>query len=457
MFYSLHHLFLTDYGFYVVLFSLEGMLNNQAKCLEGLRFWVNALSLHAPSAPIVIVGSFLDVLGSLSVDDRAARLRSISDVLSSHLGGIERCRLKRNEAQGLLFYPLNNVTMDGIGPIRDVIESTTRRQTFVKSLVSLKWTKLLDTLMKEKRESWVSLSSVEREGATLGITSSEEIQRMLTLFHDMGLILHFSGNETLNNLVILDPQWLIDMICKVIRDPVVHNVNVADELAKDKQLLVTEGLASRDILDYFWGTEHCKFMLEVMKMTLLLSEYPFDNADTGTQRLVLIPSIISREKPFVQAEVYHPKRLLIKVSFRPNEMPTGVFHRLFCMLVEHSTMRPVIYKNACIITFDGQAQVEMNEVKQDNCLLISLDREEVAQKLFRVLSAMLRKLNAEIMKNRLSWEFWLRAPNSKDFVPYQEARDATLAPWFGCAKEENLHTEVTMDTVLQRLGGFDDI
>lgn len=436
---------------------MEGLLNDKDKCLQGLRFWVNALSLHAPSAPMILVGSFFDVLSSFSVDDRAARLKFMNDLLAAEVDGIQGCRLKTNDAQGLSFFPLNNVTMEGIGPIRDVIEDTTRRQTFVKSLVSLKWTKLLDSLMKEKRESWVSLATVEREGAALSITSSEEIQRMLTLFHNMGLILHFSGNETLNNVVILEPQWLIDMLCKVIRDPVVHNVDVAEELTKDKELLVTEGLASRDILDYFWGTQHCKFMLEVMKMTLLLSEYPFADADTGSQRLVLIPSIVTREKPFVREKVYDPTLFLIKISFLRNKMPTGVFHRLFCMMVEHSTMRPVIYSNACSITFDGQARVEMTEDKAEHCIVVGLDREEIAEKLLRVLSAMLRKLNAEIMKDRLSWEFWLKSPSTNEFLPYQKAREATMAPWFGCAKEENLHSAVTMDTVLQRLGGFDDI
>ena len=42
---------------------------------------------------------------------------------------------------------------------------------------------------------------------------------MLNLYHDLGTIIHFWGDkesESLRNIVILDPQWLIDVFRKVI-------------------------------------------------------------------------------------------------------------------------------------------------------------------------------------------------------------------------------------------------
>ena len=40
---------------------------------------------------------------------------------------------------------------------------------------------------------------------------------MLQFYHDLGVIIHFGDrSENLNNLVILDPRWLIDVFKKVI-------------------------------------------------------------------------------------------------------------------------------------------------------------------------------------------------------------------------------------------------
>ena len=52
------------------------------------------------------------------------------------------------------------------------------------------------------------------------LISDEELTTMLTFYHDLGSIIYFgklsNENSTLNNIVILDPQWLIDVFKKVI-------------------------------------------------------------------------------------------------------------------------------------------------------------------------------------------------------------------------------------------------
>ena len=40
---------------------------------------------------------------------------------------------------------------------------------------------------------------------------------LLHFYHDMGVIIYFGDrSENLKNLVILDPQWLVDVFRKVI-------------------------------------------------------------------------------------------------------------------------------------------------------------------------------------------------------------------------------------------------
>ena len=47
---------------------------------------------------------------------------------------------------------------------------------------------------------------------------------MLTFYHDLGRIIYFGSlskdKSALNDIVILDPQWLVDVFKQVIRLPV---------------------------------------------------------------------------------------------------------------------------------------------------------------------------------------------------------------------------------------------
>ena len=58
VFYTLHHLFLTRYGIYLLVFDIRKMMDQVNETLEFMRFWINSVSLHAPDAKMVVVGTF---------------------------------------------------------------------------------------------------------------------------------------------------------------------------------------------------------------------------------------------------------------------------------------------------------------------------------------------------------------------------------------------------------------
>lgn len=62
VFYALHHLFLTQYGVYVLVFDMREMIKDKKNALSYVTFWLNSIKLHADGAPILMVGTFLDML-----------------------------------------------------------------------------------------------------------------------------------------------------------------------------------------------------------------------------------------------------------------------------------------------------------------------------------------------------------------------------------------------------------
>ena len=56
---------------------------------------------------------------------------------------------------------------------------------------------------------------------TAPLQIDEDLQTMLTFYHDLGRIIYFGSlskdKSALNDIVILDPQWLVDVFKQVIR------------------------------------------------------------------------------------------------------------------------------------------------------------------------------------------------------------------------------------------------
>ena len=60
VFHNLHHLFLSRYSVYLVVFKMPHMLKDPQRAAEMIRYWLNSLALHAKGAPILLVGTHKD-------------------------------------------------------------------------------------------------------------------------------------------------------------------------------------------------------------------------------------------------------------------------------------------------------------------------------------------------------------------------------------------------------------
>ncbi|KAK3235747.1 hypothetical protein CYMTET_54068 [Cymbomonas tetramitiformis] len=91
---------------------------------------------------------------------------------------------------------------------------------------------------------------------------TEEVRTMLKLFHRLGVVLYFDEIPALQGLVILDPQWLIDVVCAVARDfDVLHPRRCDDRLTHHPELqdawqrLKERGVLHSGLLEILWSLE----------------------------------------------------------------------------------------------------------------------------------------------------------------------------------------------------------
>ena len=246
IFYTLHHLFVSRFGVYVVVFNMEWLWDDPSnkrkkvdESLSFLRFWLNSVFVHAQSplgyegremAPIILVGTHKDVVSD-PVDHSG-----IHDILCSQLEGSPawnhvvqfkggETREGRNRG-GLCFFPVACKRQRGVQDavlqqLRVCIHEQISAEQYVKCMVPLEWIRVMDRLQQVK-DKFASFDSVARIAQECGVPSvpglslEDELVLLLKLLSEYGLLMHHS-EPSLRNLVILDPfAFLVDPASRVI-------------------------------------------------------------------------------------------------------------------------------------------------------------------------------------------------------------------------------------------------
>ena len=454
VFYTMHHLFLTQYGVYVLVFSLVDFLNDEAKCLENVNFWLLSVQIHAPKAPIVIVGTFLDALGERT----NLKLKTINNCLFSAIGN-RFSQVVHNEKENLLFFPLNNKDSIGIDNVRVAIEKVTSCQEYVNRLVPIKWMHFLDAILKDKNCNFISLDLARDIASQHGVISSDEVDEMLHMFHELGLIVHLRSTEALRNMVTINPQWLIDQITKVIRDHSIHKFDfdseiVERELGADINNLITHGLATKDLLDYLWPKNHVDYLLDLMRETLLISDWSFGKE---SKNLYLVPSL--KDRPQGQSPDGSDRGSLkgkkCIIDFSATLLPVGIFQRLVALLVAYSgrldgAQEPTLGYKDCRIWLGRESSLRLLECKEK--IIMVVEDEKILPNALSVLLSMLRKLNEGTLKARLKWKLFLEVDGK--CLPYEEAKANVVKPWFEREEKYDPDADVTKKNPKVDLNGF---
>ena len=220
VFYDLHHLFLTRQAFYLVVFSMDKFFRDETsehEVMGFLLFWLRSLKMHAPSAPIALVGTHKDVV------DAEESHRFIHEKIVCALADNTKKRhfllspVIYNE--DLCFFPVDNAT--NVDPtlrgLKDAIRKAVLKEDYVSEETPIKWLKLVSALESVKKP-WLTLSEVaELAASEAGILEEETLEKALTKFYEIGLLLWWDTPE-LRSRVILDPQYLVNDISKIIRN-----------------------------------------------------------------------------------------------------------------------------------------------------------------------------------------------------------------------------------------------
>lgn len=218
VFNTLHHLFLTKNGVYVIVFNMEEFISNDTETrrnsLNTIKFWLNSIVLHTYdhsnrcTSPWVLVGTRADRVTSLA--QYTAISTTLYEHFNKHLGW--KSLLTNDRGMGsrgscmLWFYPVDNTIGRDSIVVQDLMvamESAIKQSPYSHQHCPLGWFRAVD-VMKATKKTCITLAEAELIASTCDITNDTEIMNFLTFLHEMGVIM-WHDEPGLRDAIVLDP------------------------------------------------------------------------------------------------------------------------------------------------------------------------------------------------------------------------------------------------------------
>ena len=185
------------------------------------------------------------------------------------------------------------------------------------------------------------------------IYDHQEFVTVLDFLHDQRIIIHFDDTDELNELVVLDPQWLIDVFKAVIT---VKRFDHIESGFMDLWLkLENDGILEEKLLKHMWGSlakEHHTFesLIAIMENFSLLCSWSL--SDEPFSKKYLVPSMLKYYPTEEFTKLITSARLpSLFVKFESGQSPSNLFPRLVVQFLQWgrkefwSTKNPRLFKN----------------------------------------------------------------------------------------------------------------
>ena len=137
--------------------------------------------------------------------------------------------------------------------ITDITQSNLKKDTPLSWIL---FRKLLQLFPQTSRNSIINIISVHdvHDIASLAKVQSSDVEAVLGFYHELGVLLYYPNIKGLEQKVILNPQWFVECLGKVLALP-----GAADERYEDKaewELFRTKGILVQRLYTYVWRECH---------------------------------------------------------------------------------------------------------------------------------------------------------------------------------------------------------
>ena len=246
----------------------------------------------------------------------------------------------------------------GVIKLREKVLSFAKKLPQVNEAIPLKWLKYENVLHLLSKEgyNWVPIEKARQIAAEeCGICDDNQFRTLLNFLHDQRVLIHFTESPALENVVILSPQWLIDVFKKVITFKGWEDVE--DDFKELWRNLEDHGILAEKLLDHTWkhlfvNQENClKSLIAIMERFSLLCGWPSEEST----KQYLVPSMLRSPPTSDVLELLASAPIpSLFVRFESRRVPPGLFSRLIVLFHVwaqkrwKSPIKPLLFNNLAL-------------------------------------------------------------------------------------------------------------
>ena len=402
VYYTTHPIFLTPRAIYLLAYDLSKNPHDKAQPVprqgrfqefadscglefnsDYLDFWVSSVASLASQGKTDQVSSESEVLPDklpaiflvCTHADELRKSQRCPKTLTNELYGSLRNKPYRRHLRGMFVVDNTKSGSEseclGVKHLREKLQTVAKQLPQMKEPIPIRWLNYERNLQaKRKLKEWIDIHEAKRIASEeCNVVDDEEFRAVLNFLHDKRILIHFSDTPALDKLVVLNPQWLVDVFKMVITIPPYESEeNEFEELWCKLQ---TEGILEEELLHHVWeklsfDKETTEHLLEIMEKFSLLCSWPPSEASGGKQ--YLMPSMLTTYPPedimrLVEAASAQIPPLF--VQFESGVVPPGLFPRLVLLFLQWgkenrlNPAKPLLYHNfaRCFISEDTSQSV----------------------------------------------------------------------------------------------------
>ena len=310
--------------------------------------------------PVVLVGTHADLVRNPSKE-----MKSVKEIICSMA---HPATLHHISKESFLIDNTNPNREDDpqIVSLRTKLLNLSRKMPHISKVIPMQWLRVeqkVDEMVKEKGMHYVGKKRFTEDifGGICQLNDTNDVEELLHFLQARGRVIYQDRPENPDGLVVLDPQWLIKVLCEIITvSPPWENHPV---IQRDYQVLGQEGLLSQQLLNRAF--EHLE--LNDIRGSLIHIMESFDvicNSKNckGEDYPFFVPCMLKSPKKNTRDANMPHGPLPVFLTFNTNYIPSG----LFCRLVVHFLEWASQLRGSCIAPslFANAARFNVSEVYQ---------------------------------------------------------------------------------------------
>ena len=253
--------------------------------------------------------------------------------------------------------------------LRAELLNLAKKLPHINKVIPMQWLRVeqkVDEMVKEKGIPYVGKKRFVEDisGGICQSNNTNDVEELLHFLQARGRIIYQDLPENEDGLVVLDPQWLIKILCEIITVSPPWKIDLV--IQKDYQVLGEKGLLSQQLLTQAF--EHLE--LNDIRNSLIHIMESFDvicNSKNckGEDYPYLVPWMLETLKKNTRGSNMRRGPLPVFLTFNTNRVPSGLFCRLVVQFWEWASelcdpcIAPSLFANAARFTVSKVYQVTL--------------------------------------------------------------------------------------------------